>query len=100
MEIKEEIAEIKEEIVEIDKIKEIGKIKEIEKMEQEQNEKLIEEIKEEPTKKLSGNLNYNTPWILQRADPYVYRHSDGWYYFTASVPAYDGIVLRLSLIHI
>lgn len=94
MEIKEEIAEIKEEIVEIDKIKEIGKIKEIEMMEQEQNEKLIEEIKEEPTKKLSGNMNYNTPWILQRADPYVYRHSDGWYYFTASVPAYDGIVLR------
>ena len=27
-------------------------------------------------------------------DPYVYRHTDGSYYFTASVPAYDGIVLR------
>lgn len=40
------------------------------------------------------NVRYNTPWILQRADPYVYRHTDGWYYFTASVPAYDGIVLR------
>ncbi|MBQ9166499.1 MAG: alpha-N-arabinofuranosidase, partial [Oscillospiraceae bacterium] len=40
------------------------------------------------------NTPYNTPWILQRADPYVYRHTDGWYYFTASVPAYDGIVLR------
>jgi GH43 family beta-xylosidase len=39
-------------------------------------------------------LKYNEPWILQRADPYVYRHSDGTYYFTASVPAYDGIVLR------
>ena len=39
-------------------------------------------------------LNYNEPWILQRADPYVYRHTDGKYYFTASVPAYDGIVLR------
>lgn len=39
-------------------------------------------------------LQYNKPWILQRADPYVYRHSDGWYYFTASVPAYDRIVLR------
>lgn len=37
---------------------------------------------------------YNKPWILQRADPYVYRHTDGSYYFTASVPAYDGIVLR------
>ncbi len=37
---------------------------------------------------------YNKPWIMQRADPYVYRHTDGTYYFTASVPAYDGIVLR------
>lgn len=26
-------------------------------------------------------LEYNRPWILQRADPYVYRHTDGWYYF-------------------
>ena len=33
---------------------------------------------------------------MQRADPYVYRHSDGTYYFTASVPAYDSIVLRKS----
>lgn len=39
-------------------------------------------------------LKWNEPWILQRADPYVYRHTDGTYYFTASVPAYDGIVLR------
>ena len=37
---------------------------------------------------------FNTPWIEQRADPYVYRHTDGSYYFTASVPAYDKIVLR------
>ena len=40
------------------------------------------------------SLKYNEPWILQRADPYVYRHTDGSFYFTASVPAYDGIVLR------
>lgn len=39
---------------------------------------------------------YNEPWILQRADPYVYRHTDGTYYFTASVPEYDGICLRKS----
>lgn len=39
-------------------------------------------------------LKYNEPWILQRADPYVYRHTDGNYYFTASVPEYDRIVLR------
>ena len=36
----------------------------------------------------------NKPFIEQRADPYVYRHTDGSYYFTASVPAYDRIVLR------
>ena len=33
-------------------------------------------------------------WIAQRADPYVIRHTDGTYYFTASVPAYDRIILR------
>lgn len=37
---------------------------------------------------------YNEPFIIQRADPYVYRHTDGSYYFTASVPEYDKIVLR------
>ncbi|MDO5336098.1 MAG: family 43 glycosylhydrolase [Eubacteriales bacterium] len=41
-------------------------------------------------------LKYNEPWILQRADPYVYKHIDGTYYFTASIPAYDGIVIRHS----
>ncbi|MDR2654825.1 MAG: family 43 glycosylhydrolase [Oscillospiraceae bacterium] len=41
-------------------------------------------------------LIYNKPWILQRADPYVYRHTDGVYYFTASVPSYDRIILRRS----
>lgn len=43
---------------------------------------------------MDSTLKYNEPWILQRADPYVYKHDDGWYYFTASVPAYDGICLR------
>ena len=43
---------------------------------------------------MKREIMFNKPWILQRADPYVYRHSDGWYYFTASVPAYDSIVLR------
>ena len=38
----------------------------------------------------------NKPFIEQRADPYVYRHTDGSYYFTASVPAYDKIILRKS----
>lgn len=37
---------------------------------------------------------YNQPFICQRADPYMYRHTDGTYYFTGSVPEYDRIVLR------
>ena len=39
-------------------------------------------------------IKYNEPWIVQRADPYIYKHIDGWYYFTASIPKYDGIILR------
>ncbi len=38
---------------------------------------------------------YNIPFIEQRADPYMYFH-DGRYYFTASVPEYDRIVLRCA----
>ena len=41
-------------------------------------------------------LEYNTVWIAQRADPYVVKDASGSYYFTASVPAYDSIVLRKS----
>ena len=37
---------------------------------------------------------WNKPFIMQRADPYVYRHTEGTYYFTGSVPEYDRIVLR------
>lgn len=37
---------------------------------------------------------YNQPFIRQRADPYILRSEDGGYYFTASVPEYDRIVLR------
>ena len=37
---------------------------------------------------------YNRPFIRQRADPYILRCEDGSYYFTASVPEYDRIVLR------
>ncbi len=42
------------------------------------------------------NDKANKPWIMQRADPYVYLHTDGYYYFTSSVPAYDQIILRKS----
>lgn len=34
------------------------------------------------------------PIVLQRADPFIHRHSDGFYYFTGSYPLYDRIVLR------
>lgn len=37
---------------------------------------------------------FTNPLILQRADPCIYRHNDGFYYFTASVPEYDRIELR------
>ncbi|WP_437907685.1 family 43 glycosylhydrolase [Sorangium sp. So ce327] len=32
--------------------------------------------------------------ISQRADPHIKRHTDGYYYFTASVPTYDHIEIR------
>lgn len=34
------------------------------------------------------------PLIRHRADPWIYRHEDGFYYFTATVPEYDRIELR------
>ncbi len=34
------------------------------------------------------------PLVRQRADAQVFRHTDGWYYMTASVPEYDRLVLR------
>lgn len=43
---------------------------------------------------MDTNVKYNEPWIMQRADPYVMLAEDGWYYFTASVPDYDKIILR------
>lgn len=39
-------------------------------------------------------MNVLQPLIEQRADPHIYKHTDGYYYFTASVPAYDGVELR------
>lgn len=39
---------------------------------------------------------YNEPFISNRADPHIYRHRDGTYYFTGSVPEYDRIVIRKS----
>ncbi|MGF7035074.1 GH43 family beta-xylosidase [Paenibacillus mucilaginosus] len=36
------------------------------------------------------------PLIEQRADPWIYKHTDGFYYFTASVPEYDRLEIRRS----
>lgn len=42
-----------------------------------------------------GNLTYsNQPIVLERADPWVYKHTDGYYYFTGSVPGYRSIEVR------
>ena len=40
----------------------------------------------------------NNPIVEQRADPWVYKHTDGYYYFTASVPEYDRIEVRRAAI--
>ena len=37
---------------------------------------------------------YANPLVLQRADPWVVRHSDGYYYFMGTVPEYDRLELR------
>jgi GH43 family beta-xylosidase len=37
---------------------------------------------------------FTNPVALRRADPHVVRHTDGHYYLTATVPAYDRIVIR------
>lgn len=37
---------------------------------------------------------FKNPIVEQRADPWVYKHTDGYYYFTASVPEYDRIEIR------
>jgi len=40
-------------------------------------------------------MKLDNPFILQRADPHISRHN-GSYYFTASVPEYDRLILRRS----
>jgi len=46
------------------------------------------------SREASPEVNLRDPLIEQRADPWVYQHSDGYYYFTGSVPEYDRIELR------
>lgn len=37
---------------------------------------------------------YNNPIVEQRADPWVFRHGDGYYYFIGTVPEFNRLVLR------
>jgi GH43 family beta-xylosidase len=39
-------------------------------------------------------VDFKNPLLLQRADPHVTLHTDGQYYFTATVPEYDRIEIR------
>jgi len=39
-------------------------------------------------------VEFKNPLIERRADPWILRHTDGNYYFTASAPEYDRIILR------
>ncbi|MFI2717535.1 family 43 glycosylhydrolase [Streptomyces collinus] len=42
----------------------------------------------------SPAVTYTNPIAEKRADPHIFKHTDGYYYFTATVPEYDRIVLR------
>jgi GH43 family beta-xylosidase len=42
----------------------------------------------------SPSVRYTNPIAERRADPHIFKHTDGFYYFTATVPEYDRIVLR------
>ena len=44
----------------------------------------------------AGSPVPSNPVVPQRADAQVFRHTDGSYYMTASVPEYDRLVLRRS----
>ena len=39
-------------------------------------------------------IRKNSLIVEQRADPFVCKHTDGYYYFTGSVPSYDSIEIR------
>jgi GH43 family beta-xylosidase len=52
-----------------------------------------EKVVDKPMKETSLSEITN-PLIEQRADPWCMRHSDGYYYFIATVPEYDRIELR------
>ncbi|WP_265458883.1 family 43 glycosylhydrolase [Enterococcus sp. HY326] len=45
---------------------------------------------------MEDKLRIQNPIVFERADPWVYLHTDGYYYFTGSVPGYQGIEVRRS----
>lgn len=46
-----------------------------------------------------NKYHYTTPLLNNRADPWIYKHTDGFYYFTASAPEFDRIdILRADSI--
>ncbi|GHA97818.1 glycoside hydrolase family 43 protein [Streptomyces chryseus] len=44
----------------------------------------------------TGSVALANPLVRQRADPHIHRHTDRRYYFTATAPEYDRIILRRS----
>ena len=42
----------------------------------------------------SATLEFNNPVLRQRADPHVTLHTDGWYYYAATVPEYNRLEIR------
>ncbi|MEH1125458.1 family 43 glycosylhydrolase [Micromonospora sp. CPCC 206061] len=42
----------------------------------------------------SPGVQFTNPLIARRADPHIVKHTDGYYYFTATAPEYDRIVMR------
>lgn len=47
-----------------------------------------------PTANAASAAQFTNPVAAKRADPHITKHTDGYYYFTATVPEYDRIVLR------
>ena len=39
-------------------------------------------------------MEYRNPVVINRADPWIYKHTDGYYYFIATHPDYQVIELR------
>lgn len=43
---------------------------------------------------MTEKTTYKNPIVIERADPWIYKHTDGFYYFTGSLPGYQAIELR------